>query len=487
MKLLRFLKSTRGAIKPLNALLISGAAGAGFFFIANTAANHQVKAERQIRSLSSIEQSSPREGMQRQGEMLTSINVRDARNQVATAEERAAMGGNSALDRYNANQKALGNLESSLGRAAEFSDSDAGLNTGNREYTEGDTRFSVGNPHAANIPRRGGSYDDSGDYDGPSASAGQSSFATASMARASGNNFSGTYGSGATGGSGAANGGTAGGSGGEGARLSGSMPGGSNIVSQMGLDGNAARTSTSSFGAANRNTRGTGSRVTGTGKGELSDILKKSAAAAANANASANEGGRAFLASARSSGGLSVDGSGNTGYATSSDFEAVTANKLKAVGRRLSDEEKNQEERERDFKHLRNFFWGMLAASAAAIVAISLLHKVHLPWVKWVQWGLVVGVAVAQGFVIKKVVDYTNNYPNAGNAFTKLMVILAPVLVGSAVYSAITGGAWSKIWGTIKSRFAEMFSLSGITSTVMSQVGNTAKGAINEAMDNRKK
>ena len=482
MKLLRFLKSTRGAIKPLNALLVSGAAGVGFFFIANTAANHQVKAERQIRSLSSIEQSAVQSGP-------TSIKVSDAGNRLATPEERAAMGGNSALDRYNANQKALGNLEASFGRSAEFSDSDVGLNTGNRDYSGENTRFSVGNPNAMRTPSYGSdSYGGSNDYDGgASSSGGQSSFAKASMARASGNSFGATSGPISMGGSAGGANGAAGSAGGEGARLSGSMPGGSNIISQMGLDGNAARTNTSSFGAGNRNTRGRGGRETGTGKGELSDILKKSAAAAANANASSNEGGRAFLASAKSSGGLSVDGTGTVGYATSSDFEAVTAKKLKAIGKRMDAEQAYQEGRERAHKHLQNFFWGMFAASVAGIMAISLLHKVHHPWVKWVQWILVAGIVVAQEEVIRKVVKFTHNYPDGGTAFTKLMVILAPVLVGAAVYSAIKSDAWSHIWGEIKKKFVGMFGLAGITSTVMGTVGGAAKNAVGEAMNKKGK
>ena len=54
MNLLRFLKSTKGAIKPLNALLISGAAGAVFAYTVNTAANKQIQAERAVRTLSGI-------------------------------------------------------------------------------------------------------------------------------------------------------------------------------------------------------------------------------------------------------------------------------------------------------------------------------------------------------------------------------------------------------------------------------------------------
>ena len=55
MNILRFLKSTKGAIKPLNALLLAGASGVGFFFMANSIADHQIEAERQVRTLSSMQ------------------------------------------------------------------------------------------------------------------------------------------------------------------------------------------------------------------------------------------------------------------------------------------------------------------------------------------------------------------------------------------------------------------------------------------------
>ena len=483
MNLLRFLKSTRGAIKPINALLLSGAAGAGFFFIVNTAANKQIEAERQVRSLSSISQTSAKEGMQRQGGMLTSIQVRDGRNQLATAEERAAMGGNSALERYNANQRALGNMEASFGRAAEFSDADGGLNTGNRDYEEGNTRFSVGNPNVRpTVGNRSGSDGGAEDYNDAyrSGAAGSSpaTLAHASMARASGNSFGGTSGPIASAGSGAGSGNTSGATG-EGARLSGAMPGGSNIVSKLGLEGANAGAGTSSFGR-DRDARGSGSRRNGSGKGELNDILKKSAEAAANKNASANEGGRAFLAGGRSSGGLSVDGSGTVGYGTSSDLSSNTAKKLKAIGNRLSAEEAYQKEREAAHKRVQNIFWAMLAASVGLIVGISL---VKIPWVKWL---MVAGVVAAQATVITKVVQFTHKYSDGGNAFTKLMVILAPVLVGAAVYSAIVPNAWGKIWTTIKTKFMEMFSLAGIVGTVTGAVGSAAKGAVAESMNKKK-
>lgn len=487
MNILRFLKSTKGAIKPLNALLISGAAGVGFFFVANTAANKQIQAERQVRTLSSMQQGAAQEGMRRQGGMLTSINVRDGLNQLATEEERAAKQGNTALDRYNANQKALGKMEATLGGmdfgpAAQTSDSDDGLGTGNRQVIEEQARYSVGNPRAGVDAYQ--QY--KGTAEGASATGGQGGFTKASMAHASGNSFAGTSGpisSSASGGIVGANAGKEGPR-----RLSGAMPGGSNIVSQMGLEGALAQGNNTANFDRTKNTRGMGGRRTGEGNGELNDILKKSAAAAANANASANEGGRAFLANARSSGGVTVDGGTNAGSATSSDLSAPTAKKLKAIGNRLKKEETKQEERLRDQNHLKHWFWSVLAASAVAIVGISLLHKWDNPWSIALRWILVAGVAAINIALFVKAAKFYNKWAAyGGTALVNLAKVMAPVLTAAAVYSAIKGDAWSKIWNIMKTKFKEMFGLAGITATAMGAVGNAAKSAVGEAIDSSNK
>ena len=511
MNLLRFLKSTKGAIKPLNALLLSGAAGVGFFFVANTAANKQISAERQVRTLSGITQSSQQESMRRQGGMLTSINVRDGRNQLATAEERAAMSGNSALDRYNANQRALDKMGSSLGKAAQFSDSDSGLNTGNRETENASTRFSVGNPHAHAVGAAAGAYVE-GQADGATGSASGTNhqLASASMARASGNSFSGSYGpvSGANAG-GAPSART--GAGGEGTRLSGAMPGGSNIVSQLGREGAGAgtRTGSSSFGQ-NRNGRAGRSQNVGNNRDELRDILKKSAAADANVNASANEGGRAFLASAISSGGITVDGQTDTGSATSSDFTGDTDRTLKAVGNRLKQEEQEQDDRQKKNEDLlfqlittalgsigvivagakilskldasitaleaelktqemllatmsASPLPGMQAAAAAMQAKVNatraLLSGAKLKR-KIAAIAMVTLVTGANGFLFVMAKKFAHEYGGSGGInIATVAQTVAPILVAASVQTAITptwSGFFKAAWGRVKGSLSQI-------------------------------
>ena len=477
MNLLRFLKSTKGAIKPLNALLISGAAGAVFAYTVNTAANKQIQAERAIRSLSGISQTMPQEGLRRQGGMLTSINVRDGLNQVATAEEKAALQGNDALSRYNANQRALAGMEGALGRAAQFSEGDEGLNTGNRNAVQSPTRFAVGNPNAGSVSVPRPSADNS--VHRPGVGGKTSSFAPASMARASGNSFNATSGATPAGSSAGATGGIVA----EGPRrLSGAMPGGTNVVSRMGLDGATTRANTASFGQ-DRNGRGTRGRNIGAGKGELQDILKKSAAAAGNANASANEGGRAFLANAQTSGGVTVDGAGDTQTASSADLAAPTNQKLKAIGNRLQQEENKQEERN---KAHRKLIWQLVATALGSIgmmVAGSLiLTKLDKTVEGWLfeasvatlpadkaaclavanmfklrrlltAIAMIAAVGAANAWLFISAKKFLSNYgAYGGTAVATIAQIVAPLMVAGMVQTALKPD-WK---GFIKSTWAKL-------------------------------
>lgn len=373
MNILRFLKSTKGAIKPLNALILSGAVGVGLSVLVGTATNHQIKAERQVRaSLGELARETRETG--------SAMRFTDSRGQLGYGENSTANQGNSAVDRYHANQKALGKMGASFddmdfGRAAQFSDSDSGLGMGNRDAMPDNTRFAVGNPRAR--ISGGNASDGYGGYDraeGGNSGGGQSEFSRASMAQASGSSFSGTYAPGASGG---ASGSGANGAGQEGPRrLSGAMPSGTNIVSQRGLEGALAMGgNTASFDRA-RNGRGTGGHRTGQGDTELKDILKKSAAAAGNANASATEGSKAFLGNNQSSGGINVEGGTNAGSATSSDLSAPTNRKLKAIGNRLKKEESDQEKRQKENRDLIIQLFATIIGSLGAMYAgANLLSK----------------------------------------------------------------------------------------------------------------
>ena len=491
MNIFRFLKSTKGAIKPLNALLISGAAGVGFFFMANTAANHQIKAERQVRaSLGEL----ARDNGQYQGGLSSTKNVVDSLNQLATADDLASREGNTALDRYHANQKALGSMESSFGnmdfgQAAQFSDSDSGLGMGNRDAQMENTRFTVGNPRAGVSGGNGSDGYGQNASDGASSSVAgsQNGFTTASMARASGGSSSSSYTPGASGGaSGAGAGGMVGG---ERPRLSGAMPSGTNIVSQRGLEGALAMGgNTANFDKA-KNTHGTGGHRTGQGDTELKDILKKSAAAA-NANASANEGGRAFLSNAHSSGGISVEGGTDTGTATSSDLTAPTARKLKAIGKRMDKEKDKQEERNRKQRQLITQLLITAVCSAGLIIGAAkwlqkldaaikvaklMLSAAVTPYAKAAaaaklaaltvkRWAVAIGMLTlvtagnAALFIMAK--KFESNYGAYGGTWIATVARLASVITVAAAVQTMFTPDWKGFiktaWAKIKSGFSSV-------------------------------
>lgn len=465
MNLLRFLKSTKGAIKPLNALALSTAAGVGFFFVANTAANRQIQAERQVRSLASISQvATPQEGMHRHGGMLTSINVLDARNQIASNEEIAARQGNDPLARYAANQRALDNMEGSLGRAAEFAEADGGLNTGNRDVIQDAARYSVGNPNAVNVGDTTSTIYQARNQ----AAAGQNQLAPASMARASGQAVNNSSGPIASGNAGAGNGGIVSGEGPR--RLSGAMPGGSNIVSQMGLDHAAAHANnTASFGR-DRNGHGTGGHKIGNDRNELKDILHKSAAAAANTHASATEGSKAFLANAQTSGGITVDGAGEDHTASSSDLTNPTNQKLKAVGNRLQGEEDKQEKRNRKHRQLITQLILTTLFSIGAIFAASEIltnmKKDMSPQGKlkyWIVAGIfIAAVTVVNGMLFAAAKNFIADYGNMGGTWIATVAqFVAPLAVGAIIQTAIQPD-WKEFLKSMKDHLISSFSSLGM-------------------------
>lgn len=472
MNIFRFLKSTKGAIKMANASLVVSLASAGVFYMgANMAANQKIASERRVRTLGELTQTAPQQGMNRQNGMLTSINVRDSRNQLATADDLASSQGNTALKRYEDNKRTmekLGNMD--FGSAAEFSDSDAGLGAGNRQVIEDQTRYSVGNPRAGQVGANA-SYNAGSSYQGQDGSnangtQGSGSFTTASMARASGSSFSGT----SDPISGGVSGGIAATSGSEKPRLSGAMPGGTNIMSQMGLEGALARgENTASFGR-DRNGRGGREHRAHSERDELKDILKRSAEADANINASANEGGRAFMANAINSGGISVDGTNNGGTATSSDLTSNTQRKLKAIGNRLKGEEDKQQERQDAQFRLIVQLLATVAGSAGLIiggakwlrkldadiaVAPTPIAKAALTTKRWIvaisMLTLVTAGNVALFIMAKKFEHDYGAY--GGTKIATIARIISALTVAAAVQTMFTPdwkGFVKKVWAKIK-------------------------------------
>ncbi|MBR4592717.1 MAG: hypothetical protein IKO35_05870, partial [Elusimicrobiaceae bacterium] len=332
--------------------------------------------QEKIRSLSSISSSYNYGGMRQDGRgSLTSINVKDGLNQVATAEERARIeagrtgGGDFGLGAAdNMGRSVSGAL---TGVAAQTTDTE-GLGMGRNAVTM-DESGSAGGAQAPGVNVEAVSQKAAA---GRSASATQTSqLSSASMARASGSGISSSFGgdssAGGAAGRGASSGAAAGRSGrssrsADGYQFTGSMPSGTNPVSLGGADGRSA----SHFVAGGRNASVGSSRTTkGTGN-DLKDISKRSADAARNSFRSANEGSRAFLASSQNSGGLDLSSDVETTETGSADFEAPEASKLKAIGD--WGDKTNDEEKERAKKRML-LVTAMMAYVVATMLAVKLI------------------------------------------------------------------------------------------------------------------
>ena len=432
MNLFKFLKSTSGKIvMGVPQLLAIGGTGAMLVYGAYQADNTFASTERPLRSVSSIISSSPQEGMRHRNGLLTSINIKDSLNQVATAAERETMEAGSGA----ANNFGLDNVDSiqniSFGPAAATSATD-GLGMGANKAVE--NAPAAGNAPAGSVAgvnsgavasaarRRGAGSQDEGD---------RPTLGTASMARASGNAFNAAAGtmSGSSDGSAARRTAVAGGRGGgstssgassEGYQFSGAMPSGSNAVSAMGL----SRPSNSTFMAGGRNSTSAGVRRSFKEKNDLKDISKRSAEAAANRDRSANEGSRALLASYKNSGGMTVEGNASTedNSAGSADFSAPEASQLKAVGDWAQEEDDFAEKQEKARKRL---MWMTLALVAVTVVAIPagyhLISKGKMlmatpvtaaAGASMVAWGWVIlGVVMAYALTVAGFgIHYQRNY-----------------------------------------------------------------------------
>lgn len=453
MNLFKFLKSTSGKIV-LRApqLLTIGGVGALAVYGAYQTDNTFASKEAPIRTLSSISSGSSYEGLQSKDGLLTSINIKDSLNQVATAEERAALEAGSG----SANNFGLDNVDNiqniSFGSAAETSSTTDGLGMGaNRAVLNGPA--AAGASGGRQVPGvSGGAVSAAAAHQ----AANRPSLGTASMARASGNAFNAA--SGAIGGSSASGSGGSGssgqsGSGSEGYQFSGAMPSGSNAVSAMGLS-----RSGSGFMAGGRNATTAANRRSFRDSNDLRDISKRSADAARNENRAANEGSRAFLASSRNSGGMTVEGGVETESTGSADFENPANAKLKAIGNWVEQEDDFAEKQEKARKRLMWMTLALIAATVAAIpAAYHLISKGKMLMLNpltaaagapLVAWGWVIlGVVMAYAAtVVGFGVNYQKNYN--GNLMPIMSYLVSAGAIGALIWTGIsamkTGAAGDK-------------------------------------------
>ena len=424
MNVFKFLKSISGKLV-MGIPQLTAIAGVGVLAVygAYEADNTVANKERALRSVSAISSSSAQEGLRQKDGLLTSINIKDSLNQVATAEERAAIeAGSGSADNFGLD--AVDNIKNvSFGSAAETSATD-GLGMGANKAME------VGSS-VRNAPAGSSSQVPAGAVAAAAMGAGSGegagpTLASASMARASGNAFNATSGpvasssgsgsSAARSSSGVASGGRGAGGASEGYQFSGAMPSGSNAVSSL---MNARRSS--SFTAGGRDSSVSRSRRSFKEKNELKDISKRSADVASNRNRAANEGSRVWLASYTNSGGMQIDDLPNASESGgSADFENPTQQKLKGIGEYIPTVDEEAEKREKAHNRL---MWMTVALAVAAVGLVAggytLISKgkmmgpagAGLVAIGWVLLAVLMAyAAVVIGFAIDYIAKYNGQF-----------------------------------------------------------------------------
>lgn len=444
-------------------------------------ADKKVAEEERVRSLSAITNGYNYDGMRQVGrDGLTSINVKDGLNQVATAEERARLeqgrmgGGDFGL---SAADNLGGSVSSSLtGRAAETTATE-GLGMGrNAVVMQEGTGTGRGNGRGSRVNtgalgRRG------------TTGRGNSSNTLAPVAtnHAGGKGINASYG-------GANNGNSQPGSEtgvgkGEGYHFSGSMPGGTDPLSMRHINGQ-----NSTFMAGGRNATVGRGRQTGRTGNDLKDISKRSADVARNANRASNEGSTAFLAGGRNSGGMDINSGVETTQTGSADFAAAEVGHVKGIkkwGEQTSEKTDNME------KHMTALFallFGLIGVSAWAWGVIKTARKLGtVPYYGMASNALALGVAIALTALWAGLAGYaiwynSKFFPNSTSSLAIASWVGAGLgtLITWLVYSLTSAEtnekALSDLAGSLTGK------LKSGTSWVGMQAANMGKTAIQDSM-----
>lgn len=437
--ILTYLKSVSGKLR-LNLLntsagvLVAGGLATGLVMNMSDA---QPKQKLGVRSISSVASSSAYEGLQRKDGQLTSTQVYDSLGQIANEADRARLEGASGaandfgLDSLNNLDK---NLQS-VGAAAETGASD-GLGMGGNSAVQsgplGSARGAAGpNVSASSVANAAQGRTQT------------NTLGTASMARASGSAFNAAAGSMGRSNAPSGKGGLA--SSGDGYQLSGAMPGSSTAVAAL-QDSSAAQRGASSFGAGDRQARSGKASRAGREANDLKDISKRSADAARNVNRSANEGARAFLASTKNSGGLSVVGDVNGEEVGSADFQKAEVKNAKKIRDWGNKQDEKEEARRKARKVL---VWLLLSTVAATALAIPFGYgliragKITTPVGAWkIAAGLAIlaAAAAAASVLIWKAAQYASTYKGG------LIPTLGGVIGGVAI-ACLGLTAWAALAG----------------------------------------
>lgn len=218
-------------------------------------------------------------------------------------------------------------------------------------------------------------------------------------------------------------------------RLSGAMPEGSTLLASAKF-----KEVDSSFGNSRGARAGRGMQ---SGEGRtLRQISKRSADIAKNTNRSANEAGRAFLASSQNSGGIQLDdGSQLTeGGAISDDFEAANVSSLNNLNTTMDDLQEQELERRQDRTRLQRSLVALVFLLIPAVLAIGSLMQAFRD--NPLLWGAAVAAAavgVAMGIAIGLFMADAGKFIKkwGGNPYATWALVLGPIMLSLVAISYI--------------------------------------------------
>ncbi len=207
--------------------------------------------------------------------------------------------------------------------------------------------------------------------------------------------------------------------------------------------------------SADRDATGQGARARyGNAKSELEWIRKQTAAIDKNNTNAANAGGAPFLASAKISGGLMVDGSNVTTGQGSSSADLSTADRqMRGVKAKLQSVQTEMAERTHKRHDLRKWMWWALPTALLTlpwIGAFATIGRKGIPIVSAAAWGVAVALAAVTLYPVIKLlaagISYANSY--GGDAISTFAGLLGGMLtagVGAALLIPGIGKWLSKL------------------------------------------
>ncbi len=203
--------------------------------------------------------------------------------------------------------------------------------------------------------------------------------------------------------------------------LSGSMPEGSTLLASTKF-----QDVDSSFGGSRSGRAGRGMN-SAEGR-SLEQVRKRSAEIAQNAHRSANEAGRAFMASSKNSGGIQLDDGGELsgGEVMSDDFEQATINARNNLDQSTDDLMEQELERKQDRTRLKRAMVALVMLTIPAMFAISALFR-KPPWGTIAAIAIGAAMTLAISLFMVDAVKCMNKW--GGSGLTTACMIVGPTLL----------------------------------------------------------